>query len=64
MNFAVPVDHSVKMKVNEKKKVPRPCSRTEKLWNMTATVIPIVFGSLGAVTIELILRLEDLEIRG
>ncbi len=33
------------------------------LWNKKVTVIPIVIGALGIVTKELIMRLEDFEIR-
>ena len=65
MDFAVPADHSVKLKENEKRDkyldLPRELN---KLWNMKVTVIPIIIGVLGTVTKGLIQGLEDLEIRG
>ena len=36
----------------------------KKLWNMKVTIIPIVIGTLGTVTKELVQGLEDLEITG
>ena len=35
-----------------------------KLWNMKVKVIPIVIGTLGTVTKELVQGLKDLEMRG
>ena len=65
MDFAVPADHRVKLKENEKKDKHLDLARElKKLWNMKVTVIQIVTGSLGTVTKGLIRRLEDLEIRG
>ena len=54
VNFAIPADHWVKVKL-----VPRPKSRTEKLWNMKMTVIPFVTGALGTIPKELIKEFED-----
>ena len=36
----------------------------EKPWNMKVTVMPIVIGALGTVTIGLVEELEELEIKG
>ena len=63
MDFAVPADHWVKLKENEKKdKYLDFAKELKKLWNMT--VIPIVTGAFGTVTKWLLQGLEDLEIRG
>ena len=48
----------------KERQVIKPCQRTEKLWNMKVTVIPIIIGALGTTHKGLIRRLEDLEIRG
>ena len=51
MDFAVPADHRVKLKENEKKdKYLDLAKELKKLWNMKVTVIPIVIGALGTVT--------------
>ena len=51
MDFAVPADHRVKSKENEKKdKYPDPAREWKKMWNMKVTFIPIVFGAFGTVT--------------
>ena len=36
----------------------------KKLWNMLATILPIVIGAFGTVTKGLIKGLEDLEVGG
>ena len=65
MDFAVPADHRVKLKVSEKKdRYLDLAKELKKLWNMKFTVIPIVIGALGAVTKVLIQELGDLEITG
>ncbi len=65
MNFAVPADHRVKLKENEKKDKYHDLARElKKLGDMKVTVIPIVVGALGTVRKELVQGLEDLEIRG
>ena len=46
MDFAVPMDHRVKLKANAKD-FDR---ELKKLWNMKMTVIQIVIGALGTVT--------------
>ena len=65
MDFAVPIDHGVKLKESEKKDKYLDLARElKKLYNMKVTVIPIVIGALGTVTKGLVQGLEDLEIRG
>ncbi len=66
MEFAVPVDHRIKLKECKKKGVPPPCSRIEKkkLWNMKVTIVPIVIGAFGTITKGLLKELEDLEVGG
>ena len=59
VDFAVPADHRVKLKENEKMN-----KYLEKLWNMKVKVIPIVVGALGTVPKGLERGLESLEIRG
>ena len=62
VDFAVPADHLVKSKENEKKKKDKPLDLTRKLrklWNMKVTFIPIVIGALGRVTEGYIQGLED-----
>ena len=66
MDFAVPVDHRVKLKESEKKDKYHDLARElkkNKLWNMEATIIPIVIGAFDTVTKGLLKWLEDLEIR-
>ena len=56
MDFAVPTDHRVKLKENEKKdKYLDLAWELKKRWNMKVTVIPIVIGMLGRVTKGLVL---------
>ena len=62
VNFAVPVDHWVKLKENEKKNRYLYLARErKKLWNMKVTIISIIIGALGTVTKRFIKELEDLE---
>ena len=62
VDFAVPADHWVKLKENEKRDkyldLPRDL---KKLWNMKMTVIPIVIRSLRTVTKGFIKRTWKLE---
>ena len=65
MDFAVPADHWEKLKESEKKdKYLDLASELKKLWNIKATIIPIVIGDLDTVTEGLIKGLVELEIRG
>ena len=51
MNFAVLADLRVKLKESEKKDKYLDIAREmKKLWNMKATVVPIVISALGTVT--------------
>ena len=61
-------DLRVKLKESEKKDKNLDLARklkkkTNKLWNMKVTIIPILIDALGTVTKGLIKGLEDLEIR-
>ena len=51
MNFAVPADHGVKIRENEKRDKYADLSRElkKKLWNIKVTVIPIINGALGKI---------------
>ena len=61
MDFA---DCKVKLKESEKKNEYLDLTwELKKLWNMKVTIIPIVIGVFGTVTIGLLKRLKDLEIR-
>ena len=65
MDFAVPADHGIKLKVSEKKDKYLDLAREwKKLWNMKVKIIPIVIGDFGTVTKGLLKRLEDLEAGG
>ena len=63
MDFAVPADHRVKLKENEKKDKYQDLARDlKKLWNMKVMIIPIVIGALGTDIKGLLQGLEDMEI--
>ena len=66
VDFAVPADHRVKIKGNEKERLLLgPWQKTKKkLWNMKVMVIPIVVGALGMVPKGLVSWQGELEIRG
>ena len=65
VDFAVPVDHRIKLKKSEKKDTYFDLARElKKLWNMNMTIIPIVIGAFGTVNKVLLKGLGDLEIRG
>ena len=65
MDFAVPVDHRVKLKECEKRdKYLNLAWKLKKLWNMKVTIILIVIGTLCTVTKVLVQGLDDLEIIG
>ena len=60
MDFAVLVDHRVKLKESEKKDKYLDLTRElKKLWNMKVSFILIVIGGFGTVTKGLIKGLED-----
>ena len=51
MDFAVPADHRVKFKENDKKDNYLDLTREQKQrWNMKVTFILIVIGAFGTVT--------------
>ena len=63
VDFAVLVDHRIKLKECEKKDKYLDLDRElKKLWNMKVTIIPIVFGGFGTVTKGLSKGLDDLEV--
>ena len=63
VDFAVPVDHRVKLKECEKKDKYLDLARELKnLWNMKMTIIPILIGALGTATKGLVQGQDDLEI--
>ena len=50
VNFAVPADHSIKLKESVKRDKYLDLARElKKLWNMKVTIIPIVIGAFGTV---------------
>ena len=67
VDFAVPADHSVRLKESERKEKYVDLARElkkNKLWNMKVTFIPIVIGTISTVTKWWVKGFEDLEIRG
>ena len=65
VDFAVPVDHRVKLKENERKvKYMDIAKELKRLLKMKMTFLPIVIDVFGTVTEGLIKVLEDLEITG
>ena len=63
MDFAVSVDHRVRIQENEKIDKYLDFAKEKKLWNMKVMVMPIVGSELGAIPKGLVKDLEDLEIR-
>ena len=60
VDFAVPADHRINLKVSEKKDKFLDLARElKKLWNMKVTIVPIVIGAFGTITKGLIKGLED-----
>ena len=55
VDFAVPVEHKIKLKESKKKKKEKNdeyldfTRELKKLWNMKVTVIPVVIRALGTV---------------
>ena len=65
MDFAGPADPRVKLKESEKEDEYLDLARVlNKLWDMTMTVLSIVIGTLGTVTLGLIQELDGLKIAG
>ena len=65
VDFAVPVDHRIKLKECEKKDKYLDLARElKKLQNMKVTTVPIVIAAFGTVTKGLLKGLEDLEVGG
>ena len=65
VDFAVPADHRINLKKNEKKDKYLDLARElKKLWNMKVAIVPIVIGALSTITKGLLKGLEDLEIGG
>ena len=65
VDFAVPADHRIKRKENEKKDKYLDLARElNKLWNISVTIIPVGIGAFGTVTKGLSKGLEDLEVGG
>ena len=62
MDFAVPVDHRVKLKESEKKDKYLDFARElkQKLWNMK---VPIIIGAIKTIPKSLVKSLRDLEIK-
>ncbi len=62
MDFAVPVDHRVKLKECEKRDKYLDLARElKKLWNMQVTIITIVIGGFGLVDLEVGGRVETIQ---
>ena len=60
VDFAVPVDHRIKLKECEKKDKYLDLARElKKLWNMKVTIVPIVIGAFGTITKGLLKGLVD-----
>ena len=63
IDFAVPYDSRVEQKELEKKEKYQDLARElKKIWNMKATVTPVVIGALGAIPKKLKKGLQDLGI--
>ena len=65
MDFAISVDH--RLKINESEKINK-CrdffKELKKLWNMKVKEIPIEIGALGTIPSDMEKKLMELEIRG
>ena len=65
IDFAVPVDHRIKLKKCEKKDKYLDLARElKRLWNIQVAIIAIVICAFGTVTKGLLKGLEDLEVGG
>ena len=62
VDFAVPVDHRIKLKECEKREKYLDLARElKKLLNVKVTIVPIVIGAFGTITKGLLRGLEELE---
>ena len=65
MDFAVLVDHKMKLREYEKKdKCLNLARELKKLWNMMVTIIRVVIGGFGTITKGLLKGLGDFEAGG
>ena len=65
VDFAVPADHKLKLKECEKRDKSLDLARElKKLWNLKVTIIPIVIGAFGTLTIGFLKGVQDLEFGG
>ena len=65
VDFAVPADHRINQKECAKKHKYLDLARElKKLWNMKATIVPIVIGAFGTIAKELLKGLDYLEVGG
>ena len=65
VDFAVPADHRINLKENEKKDKYLDLARElKKLWNMKVTIVLIVIDALGTITKGLLKGLVDVEVGG
>ena len=65
VDFAVPAENGIKLYEREKRDKYLDLARElKKLCNMQVTVISIVIGAFGTITIGLLKGLEDLEVGG
>ena len=62
VDFAVPTDYRVKLKERKENQIPRPYSRTKKLWNMKVTMIHVVISVLRTIPSGLVKGLKDFKI--
>ena len=63
VDFAVPADHSIKLKECKKKNKYLDLARElKKLWNTKVRIVQIAIGAFGTVTKGLLKDLEDLEV--
>ena len=65
VDFTVPADQRIKLKESEMGDKYLDLARElKKMWNIKATIIPIVIGVFGTITKGLLKGLEDLEVGG
>ena len=63
VDFALPADHTIKLKESEKKdKYLNLARELKKMWNMKVTIRPIVIVAFGTVTKGLLKGLENLDV--